>query len=63
MEKKFFDAFPNLNLIGMQKELFEQVVVEKITATKRKDLLRIYIRSERLIEKEFIYQTDRKSVV
>ncbi|MBE5876098.1 MAG: PolC-type DNA polymerase III [Lachnospiraceae bacterium] len=60
MEKKFFDAFPNLNLIGMQKELFEQVVVEKITATKRKDLLRIYIRSERLIEKEFIYQTEKE---
>ncbi len=58
MEKKFFDAFPNLNLTGMQKELFEQVVVEKITATKRKDLLRIYIRSERLIEKEMIYQTE-----
>ncbi len=58
MEKKFFDAFPNLNLIGMQKELFEQVVVEKITATKRKDLLRIYIRSERLIEKELIYRTE-----
>ncbi len=58
MEKNFFDAFPNLNLIGMQKELFEQVVVEKITATKRKDLLRIYIRSERLIEKELIYRTE-----
>ncbi|MBQ7944855.1 MAG: PolC-type DNA polymerase III [Lachnospiraceae bacterium] len=58
MEKKFFEAFPNLNLTGMQKELFEEVLVEKITATKRKDLLRIYIRSERLIEKEIIYRTE-----
>ena len=55
MEKVFFEAFPNLKLDGMLKDLFEQVVVERITATKRKDLLRIYIRSERLIEKEKIY--------
>ena len=55
MEKKFFEAFPNLKLTGVQKDLFEQVVVERITATKRKDLLRVYIRSERLIEKENIY--------
>ena len=54
MEKVFFEAFPNLKLDGMLKDLFEQVVVERITATKRKDLLRIYIRSERLIEKEKI---------
>ena len=45
MEKKFFEAFPNLKLEGVHKDFFEQVAVEKITATKRKDLLRIYIRS------------------
>ena len=55
MEKNFFEAFPNLKLEGVQKELFEQVVVEKITTTKRKDILRIYIRSERLIEKDSIW--------
>ena len=52
MEKNFFEAFPNLKLTGARKDLFEQVVVERITATRRKDILRIYIRSERLIEKE-----------
>ena len=41
MEKKFFEAFPNLKLTGTHKDLFEQVVVEKVTATKRKDFLRI----------------------
>ena len=55
MEKKFFEAFPNLILNGTTKDLFEKVVVEKITATKRKDFLRVYIRSERLIEKEHVY--------
>lgn len=60
MEKKFFEAFPNLKLDGAQKDLFEQVTVEKITATKRKDLLRIYIHSERLIEKESIYSVEKE---
>ena len=60
MEKKFFEAFPNLKLTGVQKDLFEQVVVERITATKRKDLLRVYIRSERLIEKENIYRVENE---
>lgn len=60
MEKNFFEAFPNLRLEGVYKDLFGQVVVEKITATKRKDLLRIYIRSERLIEKEIIYSVENE---
>lgn len=58
MEKKFFEAFSKLTLDGVVKDLFEQVVVERITATKRKDLLRVYIRSERLIEKELIYKVE-----
>ena len=60
MEKRFFEAFPNLKLTGTHKDLFEQVVVEKVTATKRKDFLRIYIRSERLIEKEDIYTVENE---
>lgn len=60
MEKKFFEAFPKLTLDGVVKDLFEQVVVERITATKRKDLLRVYIRSERLIEKELIYKVENE---
>lgn len=60
MEKKFFEAFPNLKLNGVQKDLFEQAVVERITATKRKDLLRIYFRSERLIEKELVYAVEKE---
>jgi DNA polymerase-3 subunit alpha (Gram-positive type) len=60
MEKKFFEAFPNLKLEGVHKDYFEQVVVEKITATKRRDLLRVYIRSERLIEKEIIYTVEKE---
>lgn len=60
MEKNFFEAFPNLKLTGARKDLFEQVVVERITATRRKDILRIYIRSERLIEKEDVYVVEQE---
>ncbi len=60
MEKKFFEAFPNLELIGVQKDLFEQTIVERITATKRKDLLRIYFKSERLIQKELVYAVEKE---
>ena len=60
MEKNFFEAFPNLKLTGARKDLFEQVVVERITATRRKDILRIYIRSGRLIEKEEVYGVEQE---
>ena len=60
MEKNFFEAFPNLKLTGARKDLFEQVIVERITATRRKDILRIYIRSERLIEKEDVYGVEQE---
>ncbi len=60
MEKKFFEAFPNLELGGVQKDLFEQTMVERITATKRKDLLRVYFRSERLIQKELVYAVEKE---
>lgn len=60
MEKKFFEAFPNLKLDGVPKDLFEQVMVERITTTRRKDLLRIYVRSERLIEKEHVYLVEKE---
>ena len=60
MEKNFFEAFPNLKLTGARKDLFEQVVVERITATRRKDILCIYIRSERLIEKEDVYGVEQE---
>lgn len=59
MEKKFFEAFPNLILQGALRDLYEQVTVERITATKRKDFLRIYIKSDYLIEKENIYSVER----
>lgn len=59
MEKRFFEAFPNLKLDGAPRDLFEQVMVERITTTKV-HLLRIYVRSGRLIEKEQVYQVEKE---
>ncbi len=60
MSKKFFDVFPTLKLDKDSKDLFEQVMVEKVTATKRKDFLRIYILSEHLIHKEMVLRIEQE---
>ncbi|MDD6810891.1 MAG: PolC-type DNA polymerase III [Lachnospiraceae bacterium] len=60
MSKKFFEVFPTLKLDTGIHDLFEQVMVEKVSATKRKDFLRIYISSERLIQKEDVFRVERE---
>ena len=54
MAKKFFEVFPTLKLEKSLQDLFEQVLVEKVSATKRKDFIRIYISCDRLIQKETV---------
>ncbi len=54
MAKKFFEVFPTLKLDKNLQDLFEQVSVEKVSATRRKDFIRIYISCDRLIQKESI---------
>ena len=46
MGKKFFEVFPSLKLDTGLRDLYEQVTVEKVSATKRKDFLRVYISSD-----------------
>ncbi|MGN1148047.1 MAG: PolC-type DNA polymerase III [Lachnospiraceae bacterium] len=60
MSKPFFEVFPGLELDGQAKEQMEQVEVEKITSTSRKDFLRIYIVSNHLIQKEIIYKVEKE---
>ena len=60
MSKKFFEVFPTLKLDTGIEDLFEQVVVDKVSATKRKDFLRIYISSDRLIQKEDVLKVERE---
>ncbi len=58
--KKFFDVFPTLKLDSGMADLFGQTVVERVSATKRKDFLRIYISSDILILKEDVYKVERE---
>ncbi|MBQ2100678.1 MAG: PolC-type DNA polymerase III [Lachnospiraceae bacterium] len=58
--KAFFEAFPNMQLPGKLHDLMEQTNIEKITTTKAKDFLRIYLVSRNLIEKRDIYKVEKE---
>lgn len=58
MTKPFFEVFPQLRIKREYHDLFERVLVERVSATKRKDFIRIYIVSERLIDKEVIFMVE-----
>ncbi|MDE5679254.1 MAG: PHP domain-containing protein, partial [Lachnospiraceae bacterium] len=60
MSKTFFEVFPTLVLDIQVKQQMEQVEVEKITSTSRRDFLRIYICSSHLIQKEIILKLERE---
>ncbi|MDD3204473.1 MAG: PolC-type DNA polymerase III [Lachnospiraceae bacterium] len=60
MTKPFFDVFPQLKLKKEYQDLMERVLVERVSATKRKDFIRVYIASERLIEKETIFAIEQE---
>ncbi len=60
MAKPFFEVFPTLQLHGAVHDILEQASVEKISATRRKDFLRIYLQSGRLIMKGDIWTAERE---
>ncbi len=60
MSKTFFEVFPTLKLDTGLQDLFENVTVEKVTSTRRKDFLRVYIASDHLIHKEDVFRVERE---
>ena len=56
MAKSFLEVFPTLQLHSDLKDLLEEVQIQRISSTKLRDFLRIYIESRRLIEKELIFK-------
>ena len=60
MGKPFFEVFPSLNLERKVRDIMEQTTVEKVTATKRKDFLRIYLKSSRLIYKQDVWAAEKQ---
>ena len=60
MAKQFFDVFPNLKLDKKNQDLFEQATVEKVSATKSRDLIRITFRCDHLIQKENVLKVEEQ---
>lgn len=60
MGKAFFEVFPSLQLNKSIHDIMEQTSVEKISATKRKDFLRIYLHSVHLIAKDIIWTVEKE---
>lgn len=60
MGKPFFEVFPSLELDKGIRDIMEQTTVEKVSISKKRDFLRIYLFSTRLIMKEDIWATEQK---
>ena len=58
MSKQFFEVFPNLKLDKKTHDLFEQVTVLKVSATKTRDLIRVTFLCDYLILKETVYKVE-----
>lgn len=60
MGKPFFEVFPSLRLNQSIHDIMEQTRVEKVSSTRRRDYLRIYLYSTRLIVKEDIWSAEKE---
>mgnify|MGYP000600244898 CR=1 FL=1 len=59
MAKNFLEVFPTLNIAESLKELLGLAQVEKVTTTRDRSSIRIYIVSQRLIHKKNIYDLEK----
>ena len=59
MTKKFLDVFPNLHITEELRELLKLVEVEKVTSTRDRSSIRVYLMSQRLIHKQNIYGLEK----
>ncbi|MFP3155130.1 PolC-type DNA polymerase III [Lachnospiraceae bacterium ZAX-1] len=59
MNKLFFEVFPDLNTNSEMKSLLSEVEVLKVVTNSRKDHLRIYLHSTRLIHKTNIFNLEK----
>lgn len=62
MANAFFEVFPKLNISQELYDVFAEVVVTKVTTTSSRDFIRIYMESERLIEKKYVFQMEETIV-
>ena len=59
MTKPFYDVFPTLDLSDFLQSLMEYVQVERVTLNRDRDFMRIYLKSEKLIHKKYIYEIEQ----
>lgn len=59
MEKKFLEVFKTLDLDKRNRELFEDVTVTQVSATKSRDFIRVHINSNHIIPKASIYRAEK----
>ncbi len=60
MAKPFFEVFPQLKLNNKLQGLLQETMVERVSTTRRQDLLRIYLSSRHLIFKDQIFALERE---
>ena len=58
MNKLFFDVFPDLKVPSGMENLMAEVEVTKVAANRKRDHLRVYLLSSRLIQKDHIYRLE-----
>ena len=58
--KKFGEVFPTLQLQGELKALMDMALVERISTTKTRSFLRVYISSDRLIFKRDLWKVEEE---
>ena len=58
MSKLFFDVFPDLKVPSEMEKLMTGVEVTKVSSNHRRDRLRVYLLSSRLIGKSNIYRLE-----
>ena len=60
MAKRFGEVFPGLQLSDSVRELFDKATVERVTASRRRDFVRVYLECDRLIGKEMIFDMEQE---
>ncbi len=60
MTKPFFEVFPTLKIDGPLHDRLEQAYVERVSASRRRDFLHVYLFSKRLLQKEDIWKAEEE---
>lgn len=59
MSKPFLEVFPSLELSQTEQSVFADTMVDRVTTTKRKEYLHIYLSSGRLIDRRAFMRLER----